>query len=64
MQDAGLKIAQALSLKAAHALYRPNVDLYKYDCPMAIYLEPIQRLSVLIRKKFEIGGPDTADQIQ
>jgi hypothetical protein len=27
MQDAGLKIAQTLSLKAAHALHRPNVDL-------------------------------------
>jgi hypothetical protein len=40
MQDAGRKIAQDLSLKAAHALYRPNVDLYKYDCPGFITLNP------------------------
>jgi hypothetical protein len=28
-QDAGLKIAHALSLKAAHALYLTNVDFCK-----------------------------------
>jgi hypothetical protein len=28
-KDAGLKIAQTLSLKAAHALYLTNVDLRK-----------------------------------
>jgi hypothetical protein len=31
LRDAGLKIAQALFLKAAHVLHRPNVDLRKLN---------------------------------